>query len=36
VRTVLIRVGAILGAGVAVGTVAALASASPSRPPGSR
>jgi hypothetical protein len=36
VRTVFIRVGAILGAGVAVGTVAALASASPSKPPGSR
>jgi len=35
-RTILIRVGAILGAGVAVGTVAALASASPSKPPGSR
>jgi hypothetical protein len=35
-RTVFIRVGAILGAGVAVGTVAALASASPSKPPGSR
>jgi hypothetical protein len=34
-RTILIRVGAILGAGVAVGTVAALASASPSKPPGS-
>lgn len=34
-RTILIRVGVILGAGVAVGTVAALASASPSKPPGS-
>jgi hypothetical protein len=34
-RTVLIRVGAILGAGVALGTVAALSSASPSKPPGS-
>jgi hypothetical protein len=34
-RTILIRVSAILGAGVAVGTVAALASASPSKPPGS-
>ena len=35
-RTLLIKVGAIVGAGVAVGTVAALSSASPSRPPGSR
>jgi hypothetical protein len=35
VRTILISVGAVLGAGVAVGTVAALSSASPSRPPGS-
>jgi hypothetical protein len=34
VRTLLIEVGAIVGAGVAVGTVAALSSASPSRPPG--
>jgi len=33
-RQLLIRVGAILGAGVAVGTVAALASASPSKPAG--
>jgi hypothetical protein len=31
-RSILIKVGAIVGAGVAVGTVAALASASPSRP----
>jgi hypothetical protein len=35
-RSLLIKVGAIVGAGVAVGTVAALASASPSRPPGAR
>ena len=35
-RMLLIKVGAIVGAGVAVGTVAALSSASPSRPPGSR
>jgi hypothetical protein len=34
-RTLFIKVGAILGAGVAVGAVAALASASPSKPPGS-
>ena len=34
-RMLLIKVGAIVGAGVAVGTVAALSSASPSRPPGS-
>jgi hypothetical protein len=34
-RSLLIKVGAIIGAGVAVGTVAALSSASPSRPPGS-
>lgn len=36
VRTILIKVGAIVGAGVAIGTVAALATASPSTPPGSR
>jgi hypothetical protein len=36
VRTILIEVGAIVGAGVAIGTVAALSSASPSRPPGAR
>jgi hypothetical protein len=36
VRTLLIKVGALLGAGAAIGTVAALSSASPSRPPGTR
>ncbi|HLW89435.1 MAG TPA: STAS domain-containing protein [Terriglobales bacterium] len=35
-RSILIKVGAIMGAGVAVGTVVALASSSPSRPPGAR
>jgi hypothetical protein len=35
VRTILISVGTVLGAGAAIGTVAALSSASPSRPPGS-
>jgi hypothetical protein len=35
VRMILIKVGALVGAGVAVGTVAALSSGSPSRPPGS-
>jgi len=35
-RSILIKVGAIVGAGVAVGTVAALSSSSPSRPPASR
>jgi hypothetical protein len=34
-RTVLIKVGALLGAGVAVGTVMALSAGSPSKPPGS-
>jgi hypothetical protein len=34
VRTIVIRVGAILGAGVAVGTVIALTQATPSKPPG--
>ena len=34
-RALLIKIGAIVGAGVAVGTVAALSSGSPSRPPGS-
>ncbi len=34
-RSILIKVGAIVGAGVAVATVVALSSASPSRPPGS-
>jgi hypothetical protein len=35
-RSILIKVGALVGAGVAIGTVAALSSASPSRPPGAR
>ncbi len=35
-RAILIKVGALVGAGVAIGTVAALSSASPSRPPGAR
>jgi uncharacterized membrane protein len=34
-RSLLLKVGAIIGAGVAVGTVAGLTMASPSRPPGS-
>jgi hypothetical protein len=34
-RSFLIKVGALVGAGAAVGAVAALASGSPSRPPGS-
>jgi hypothetical protein len=34
VRTILIRTGAIIGAGVAVGSVVALTEATPSRPPG--
>ena len=34
-RMLVIKVGAILGAGVAIGTVAALSSGSPSHPPGS-
>lgn len=34
VRTLVIGVAAILGAGAAIGAVAALSSASPSRPPG--
>jgi hypothetical protein len=34
VRLIVIRVGAILGAGAAVGTVVALTQATPSRPPG--
>jgi hypothetical protein len=33
-RTIVIRVGAILGAGAAVGTVVALTAATPSKPPG--
>jgi hypothetical protein len=35
-RAFLIKVGALVGASVAVGTVVALSSASPSRPPGAR
>ena len=35
-RSILIKVGALVGAGVAIGTVAALSSGSPSRPPGAR
>jgi hypothetical protein len=34
VRLIVIRIGAILGAGAAVGTVVALTQATPSRPPG--
>jgi len=34
VRTIVFRVGAIVGAGVAVGTVVALTRATPSKPPG--
>jgi hypothetical protein len=34
VRTIVLRVGAIVGAGVAVGTVVALTQATPSKPPG--
>lgn len=34
-RMLLIKIGALVGAGVAIGSVAALSSASPSRPPGS-
>jgi hypothetical protein len=33
-RTIVIRMGAILGAGAAVGTVVALTAATPSKPPG--
>jgi hypothetical protein len=36
VRVILISVGALVGAGVALGAVAALSSSSPSRPPGAR
>lgn len=36
VRTLLIKVGALVGVGVAVGTTMALSQGSPSRPPGSR
>jgi len=35
-RAILIKVGAIVGAGAAIGAVAALSSGSPSRPPGAR
>jgi hypothetical protein len=35
-RSFLIRMGVLAGAGIAVGTVVALSSASPSKPPGSR
>jgi len=35
-RSLLIKLGAVLGAGVAIGTVMALSSASPSRPPNSQ
>jgi len=34
VRTIVLKVGAILGAGAAVGTVVALSAATPSKPPG--
>lgn len=34
VRTIVIRVGAILGASAAIGTVVALSAATPSKPPG--
>ena len=36
VRTIVLRVGAIAGAGVALGTVIALTAATPSKPPGAR
>ncbi len=36
VRTIVLRVGAIVGAGVAVGSVVALSQATPSKPPGAR
>jgi hypothetical protein len=36
VRSILIKVGAVVGVGVAVGTTMALSQGSPSRPPGSR
>jgi hypothetical protein len=36
VRSIVIKVGALVGAGVAVGTVAALSAGSPSRPAGAR
>jgi hypothetical protein len=34
VRTIVLKIGAIVGAGVAVGTVVALSEATPSKPPG--
>ena len=34
IRSILIKVGVVVGAGAAVGTVLALSKASPSRPPG--
>jgi hypothetical protein len=34
VRTIVLKVGAIVGAGVAIGTVVALTAATPSKPPG--
>jgi hypothetical protein len=36
VRSILIKMGFIAGAGIALGTVAALSAASPSRPPGAQ
>lgn len=36
VRTIVLKVGAIVGAGVAVGTVVALTAGTPSKPPGAR
>lgn len=36
VRIIVLKVGAILGAGAAVGTVIALSAATPSKPPGAR
>ena len=34
VRTIVLKVGAVLGAGAAIGTVVALSAATPSKPPG--
>jgi hypothetical protein len=34
VRTIVIKVGAIVGAGIALGTVIALSEATPTKPPG--
>lgn len=36
VRTIILKVGAIVGAGAAIGTVVALSAATPSKPPGAR